>query len=213
MGHEPERRRGFQRRQCRICTRQAAEITQKMRHLPMPMMPPMALPSRAETPSQLAGVFAGGALRARPQSAPMNGFLCNVINGRPAAASRWRRIALAGLIPVGVLGCAAPMMPAGITTLTAQPNPSADGAYTLLWSHVAGATKYRLLEDGELAFEGLGASHAVAGQPDGSYTYSLTYCVEAFGIEACNLRPMQAEVTVVVQTRKPPSGLPEETAP
>lgn len=105
------------------------------------------------------------------------------------------------------------MMPAGVPTLTAQPNPSADGAYTLLWSHVAGATKYRLFEDGELAFEGFGISHAVADQPDGSYAYSLTYCVEAFGIEACNLRPTQAEVTVVVQARKPATGSSEKTAP
>ncbi|MCY3793848.1 MAG: hypothetical protein OXG51_05660 [Gammaproteobacteria bacterium] len=143
----------------------------------------------------------------------MNGFLRNVTNGRPVAASRWRRIAQASLIQLGLLGCAAPMMPAGISTLTALPNPSADGAYTLLWSHVASATKYRLFEDGELAFEGFSTSHAVADQPDGFYTYSLTYCVEAFGIEACNLRPMQAEVTVVVKTRKPGSGSAEKTAP
>ena len=139
----------------------------------------------------------------------MNGFLRNVTNGRPAAASRWRRIAQASLISLGLLGCAAPMMPAGISTLTAQPNPSADGAYTLYWSQVAGATKYRLFEDGELAFEGAGASHAVTGQSDGAYTYSLTYCVEAFGIEACNLRPLQAEVTVVVRNRDSASGSPE----
>lgn len=139
----------------------------------------------------------------------MNSFLRNVINGRPAAANRWRRIALAGLIPLGLLGCAAPMMPAGISTLAAQPNPSTDGAYTLFWSHVAGATKYRLFENGELAFEGVGASHAVTGQPDGSYTYSLTYCVEAFGIEACNLRAVQAEVTVVVRNRESASGSTE----
>ena len=105
------------------------------------------------------------------------------------------------------------MMPTGISTLTAQPNPSQDGAYTLFWSPVAGATKYRLFEDGELAFEGFGASHAIADQPDGSYTYSLTYCVEAFGIEACNLRPVQAEVTVVVKTRQSASGSPERAAP
>lgn len=143
----------------------------------------------------------------------MNSFLRNVTNGRPTAASRLRRIALAGLVQVGLLGCAASMMPAGISALTAQPNPSADGAYTLLWSHVAGATRYRLFEEGKLAFEGVGASHAVTGQPDGTYTYSLTYCVEALGIEACNLRPMQAEVTVVVKTRKPVSGPPEKALP
>lgn len=139
----------------------------------------------------------------------MNGFLRNVTNSRLAAANRWRRIAQAILIPLGLLGCAVPMMPTGISTLTAQPNPSQDGAYTLFWSHVAGATKYRLFEDGELAFEGVGASHAVTGQPDGAYTYSLTYCVEAFGIEACNLRPVHAEVTVVVRNRESASGSPD----
>ena len=143
----------------------------------------------------------------------MNGFLRNVTNGRPAATSRWRRIAQASLISLGLLGGAASMMPAGTSTLTAQPNPSRDGAYRLFWSHVAGATKYRLFEDGELAFQGFGASHAVADQPDGSYTYSLTYCVEALGIEACNLRPMRAQVTVVVKTRQSASGSLEKAAP
>ncbi|MXY06465.1 MAG: hypothetical protein F4171_05695 [Gammaproteobacteria bacterium] len=143
----------------------------------------------------------------------MNGFLRNVTNARPAAANRWRRIAQASLVHFGLFGCAAPMMPTGIRMLTAQPNPSQDGAYTLFWSHVAGATKYRLFEDGELAFEGFGASHAIADQPDGSYTYSLTYCVEAFGIEACNLRPVQAEVTVVVKTRQSAPRSPEKAAP
>ena len=139
----------------------------------------------------------------------MNSFFRKVTNGRSVATNRWRRIAWTVLISLSLLGCAAPMMPGGATTLTAQPNPSTDGAYTLHWPYVAGATKYRLFEDGELAFEGFRLSHAIAGKPNGSYTYSLTYCVEAFGIEACPLRPTQAEVTVVVAARKPVAGSPE----
>lgn len=104
-------------------------------------------------------------------------------------------------------------MPTGISALAAQPNPSADGAYTFRWTPVVGATRYRLFENGELAFEGFGHSHAVTGKPDGSYTYSLTYCVEAFGIEVCQLRPVRAEVTVVVATRQSRDAPPNEAAP
>ena len=136
----------------------------------------------------------------------MNSFLRKVANRRSTATERWRRIAWTGLLALGLLGCAAPMMPTGVSALTAHPNPSTDGAYTMHWPHMAGATKYRLFEDGKLAFEGFGLSHAIVGKPDGSYAYSLTYCVEAFGIEACQLRPMHAEVTVVVAISKPTAG-------
>lgn len=136
--------------------------------------------------------------------------------GRSATARRWRRVAWASLMPLGLLGCVTPTMPtmpASITALAAQPNPSTDGAYTLRWPHVVGATRYRLFENDELAYEGFRLSHAVAGKPDGSYTYSLTYCVEAFGIEVCQLRPVRAEVTVVVAMRQSMRALPNDTAP
>ena len=133
--------------------------------------------------------------------------------GRFASAHRWRRVAWASLMPLSLLGCMTPTMPTSITALAAQPNPSTDGAYTLRWPHVIGATRYRLFENDVLAFEGFRLSHTVAGKPDGSYTYSLTYCVEAFGIEVCQLRPLRAEVTVVVATRQSTKALPTETAP
>lgn len=141
----------------------------------------------------------------------MNSFLRKVASGRPTAARRWRRVAWAGLLALGLLGCAAPMMmPAGVSALMAHPNPSTDGAYTVAWPQVTGATKYRLFEDGKLAFEGFSLSHAITGKPDGAYAYSLTYCIEAFGIEVCHLRPMQAEVTVVVAHPKRAAGPPGE---
>ena len=143
----------------------------------------------------------------------MKWFLPRVTSGWPKAPSRWGRIAWASLLPLGLLGCVAQMMPAGVTMLTAQPNPSTDGAYTVLWPHVPGAAKYRLFEDGELAFEGFSLSHAVANKPNGSYRYALTYCVEAFGFEACHLRPLRAEVTVVVVAREPVAEPPEPKAP
>ena len=146
----------------------------------------------------------------------MNGILHTKAKGRSATARRWRRVAWASLVPLGLLGCVTPTMPtmpASITALAAQPNPSADGAYTLRWPHVVGATRYRLFENGELAYEGFRLSHAVAGKPDGSYTYSLTYCVEAFGIEVCQLRPVRAEVTVVVAAPQSRDAPPNEAAP
>lgn len=143
----------------------------------------------------------------------MNGILHTMAKGRSATARRWRRVAWASLMPLGLLGCVTPTMPTSITALAAQPNPSADGAYTLRWPHVVGATRYRLFENDELAYEGFRLSHAVAGKPDGSYTYSLTYCVEAFGIEVCQLRPVRAEVTVVVAAPQSRDAPPNEAAP
>ena len=133
----------------------------------------------------------------------MNSFFRKLTNGRSVAANRCRPAAWVGLLALGLFGCAAPMVHIGTAPLRAQPNPSTDGAYTVLWAPVAGATKYRLFEDGELAFEGYSLSHAVTGKPDGSYSYSLTYCVVAFGIEACQLGPTQAELTVRVAIREP----------
>ena len=43
-----------------------------------------------------------------------------------------------------------------------------------------------------------GTAHACAEKAEGSYTYSLTYCVVAFGIEACNFKAPAADVTVTV---------------
>ncbi len=146
----------------------------------------------------------------------MNGILHTTAKGRSATARRWRRVVWASLMPLGLLGCVTPTMPsmpASITALAAQPNPSTDGAYTLRWPHVVGATRYRLFENDELAYEGFRLSHAVAGKPDGSYAYSLTYCVEAFGIEVCQLRPVRAEVTVVVATPRSRDAPPNEAAP
>jgi len=139
----------------------------------------------------------------------MNSFFHKLTNRRSVAAKRCRPVAWAGLLTLGLFGCAAPMVHIGATPLRAQPNPSTDGAYTVLWAPVAGATKYRLFEDGELAFEGYSLSHAVTGKPDGSYNYSLTYCVVAFGIEACQLGPTQAELTVRVANQEPAAQPPE----
>ena len=83
--------------------------------------------------------------------------------------------------------------------LTAHPNPSPDGAYTVSWAPVGGASKYRLHENGALRYEGPDLTFAVADRADGSYFYALTYCVVAFGIEACNFKG--ADVTVRVSRR------------
>ena len=83
--------------------------------------------------------------------------------------------------------------------LNAHPNPSPDGAYTVSWTPVGGASEYRLRENGALRYEGPDLTLAVAGRADGSYFYALTYCVVAFGIEGCDFKG--AEVTVTVSRR------------
>ena len=112
------------------------------------------------------------------------------------------RIAKAALIGwmalCGVLGCMAPTMSISLPLLSATPNPSTDGAYTVVWSAIGGASKYQLYENGELSYQGTARSQAYAGKPTGSYAYSLTYCVLALSIEACNIPSGLPSVTVRV---------------
>ena len=98
----------------------------------------------------------------------------------------------------GTPGCMVPTLSVSLPALSATPNPSTDGAYTVAWTAIGGASKYQLHENGELSYQGTAHSKAYAGKPTGSYTYSLTYCVIALGIEACNIPPGQPSVTVRV---------------
>ena len=85
--------------------------------------------------------------------------------------------------------------------MSANPNPSADGAYTVSWTPVRAASRYRLYENGVLSYEGPANASRYTGMAAGSYAYSLSYCVSAFGVEVCNLGPVASTVTVVVTGR------------
>ena len=97
-------------------------------------------------------------------------------------------------------GCAAPSITVGSPTLTARPNPSPDGSYTVRWTPIAGASAYRLLEDGALSYEGPARSQVYVDKPAGDYTYSLTYCVSVLGVEICDLRSGVRDRTVTVSS-------------
>ena len=97
-------------------------------------------------------------------------------------------------------GCAVPSITVESAALTARPNPSPDGSYAVRWTPVAGASAYRLLEDGALSYEGPALSRAYVEKAAGSYTYSLTYCVAALGVEICDLRPGFRDLTVTVSS-------------
>lgn len=106
---------------------------------------------------------------------------------------------LAGLaLALWGAGCAVPSITVEPAALTARPNPSSDGSYAVRWTPIAGASAYRLLENGALSYEGPALSRAYAGKAAGSYTYSLTYCVAALGMEICDLRPGLRDLTVTV---------------
>lgn len=139
----------------------------------------------------------------------MNHTLSRIASDRgPAGALVDRRIARVartigrGLIRGALLwlvaGCVAQPLPVSVRTITAYPNPSADGAYTVSWAPIAGASRYRLRENGIEIYEGSNPSHRVVGKAAGTYAYSLSYCVTVFGIEACNLKPAVENVTVEV---------------
>lgn len=91
-----------------------------------------------------------------------------------------------------------PTVSVSLPALSVTPNPSTDGAYTVAWTAIGSASKYQLHENGKLSYQGTAQSKAYAGKPAGSYTYSLTYCVIALGIEACNIPLGQPSVTVWV---------------
>lgn len=95
-------------------------------------------------------------------------------------------------------GCAVPSITVESAGLTARPNPSPDGSYAVQWTPIAGASAYRLLEDDALSYEGPSLSRTYVGKAVGSYTYSLTYCVAALGVEICDLRPGLRDLTVTV---------------
>lgn len=98
-------------------------------------------------------------------------------------------------------GCAAPAVRLEMPILSATPNPSTDGAYTVSWTPIRGASKYQLYEDGKVSYVGARRSHSYVDKAEGTYTYALSYCVTALGIEACNFRAAVADVTVTVTHR------------
>ena len=91
-----------------------------------------------------------------------------------------------------------PAVTVGGPALFASPNPSPEGAYRVSWAPIAGASKYQLYEDGKLSYRGADLAHAYSDKTPGTYTYTLTYCVTALSIEACNFRPALAGLRVQV---------------
>ena len=106
--------------------------------------------------------------------------------------------------------------------ISASPNPSDNGAYTVSWTAIALATKYQLLEDNRIVYEGGARSKAFSGKTAGSYAYTLTYC-RPIGFPVantvCNLPSNFDAVTVTVNSGtvkpKPPPApaAPALTAP
>ena len=69
-----------------------------------------------------------------------------------------------------------------VSGLSAQPNPSSDGSYTVSWQAVTLARGYRLHESADggetwaSAYEGRQPSKAFSGKADGVYIYKLDVC-------------------------------------
>ena len=161
----------------------------------------------------LAGAYPGGETwgmaripinRPIPMSAEVRSERGGTRTRKGHAGQGWPAIcgALGRLVGVALVvccvGCAVPSITVESAALTARPNPSPDGSYAVRWTPIAGASAYRLLEDGALSYEGPALSRVYAGKVAGSYTYSLTYCVSALGVEICDLRPGLSDLTVTV---------------
>ena len=133
----------------------------------------------------------------RPEPAGRRGRAYRGARGFRVVRATTGRLAGLALALCGA-ACAVPSITVGPPALTARPNPSPDGSYAVRWTPVAGASAYRLLEDGALSYEGPARSRAYVGKAAGSYTYSLTYCVAALGVQICDLRPGFRDLTVAV---------------
>ena len=172
---------------------------------PGPGTPACAAPARPSRGGR-AWLWTG---RPKPTAPP--GILAG--GGCPRRGA-WRRTWLAALAVFGLVAGAAAQ-----ASLSADPNPSSDGAYTVSWTAITGATKYQLLEDGTLSYEGTSLSKAYTGKAAGSYEYTLTYCVFVpfpSPTTVCNLPSNYTAVTVTVSdgtvTPTPPSA-PTLTVP
>ena len=121
----------------------------------------------------------------------------------------WQLLALA-------LGLA--VSSAAHAAISASPNPSANGSYTVSWSAVAGATRYQLLEGGKIAYQGTARSKAFSGKAAGTHAYTLTYCQHIgfpVGATICNLPSGFDALTVTVSggTADPAPAAPTLTVP
>ncbi|MDE0062059.1 MAG: fibronectin type III domain-containing protein, partial [Gammaproteobacteria bacterium] len=129
----------------------------------------------------------------RPKPTAPPGILAG---GRCPRRGAWRRLLLAALAVFGLVAGAAAR-----ANLSAEPNPSADGDYTVRWTAIAAATKYQLLEDDTLSYEGTSLSKGYTGKAAGSYEYTLTYCLYVpypSPTTVCNVPSNYAAVTVTV---------------
>ena len=93
--------------------------------------------------------------------------------------------------------------------LTASPNPSTDGSYTVSWTAIPNAESYQLYEDGTLVYDSTGTSWSFSGKAAGSYEYTLEFCELIFDEEMCFGSGYTA-LTVTVTT---PPAAPTLTVP
>ena len=130
----------------------------------------------AHHPQPTRPAFAAGPSGRRPGgSQPRPGRAFSVLRRGSPARRRWlsRRSWLALAAGWFALSFGA----AAQAALSASPNPSATGAYTVSWTAIADATRYHLYEDGTLSYAGTARSKAYSGKDPGAYTYTLTYCL------------------------------------
>ena len=166
----------------------------------------------------------------RTSAPPGRGIESNTRSGSPARqrsvgparrAARgrglFRRLLLAAGLVLGLVAGAS--AEAG---LSASPNPSADGAYTVTWTAIPAASAYQLHEGATLVYKGAARTKAFSGKAAGSYTYTLTYCLTIpfpSQTTTCNLPSSFTAVTVTVSggTVNPPPppapAAPTLTAP
>ena len=102
---------------------------------------------------------------------------------------------------------------AGIPVVSASPNPSLDGNYTVSWTPVSGAPNYRLEEkigSGSWAevpgMPQTATSKSFTGKPAGTYYYRARACVTTAS-STCGDYSNQASETVSVVTCAPPTGV------
>ena len=137
-----------------------------------------------------------------------SGSTCNTSNCGAGIADAYR--ALTWSMPVLDEAVYLPLVtkPISAPTLQAIDNPDNDGAYTLIWTSVSGATSYTLQEDDNVgftspatAYSGSSTSHGVSGKSVGTYYYRVRAVVGGQVSGWSNVR------SVTVSSSSPPTTL------
>lgn len=103
------------------------------------------------------------------------------VSGVPNGSYVYRVQACAGSTCSQFSASLTQVVQSGVSVVSVSPSPSTNGAYTVSWTSVAGATRYVLKETPAggsevTAYDGSALSWSASSKPDGTYSYRVQAC-------------------------------------